>query len=165
MNSQRSAQEITHKKKSHTDLSPIDDPMGGMFGGNTLLYFFVGVATVSLGVSLFLYKEVKKVKTDISDISTEIKGFKEQSEAIEENTKLVQGLDDKVNKLGIMLQHTLANKMAPGPSSVSVPPIPKVESETEVPVEVDNVKSGGPFDECEDGVCKVPKKEGKILEI
>lgn len=173
---QRSPQEITHtslpKKKHHEALQTTDDPMGGLFGGNTLLYFFVGIATVSLGVSLFLYKEVKKVKKDVNDIGGEIKNLKEQSEIIEENTKLVQGLDEKVNKLGIMLQHSLSGKVTftppPPKQTLTTPTATSEVKETKD----DDTQSGGPFDDdredredCEDGVCRIPKKEGKILEI
>lgn len=166
-------------KKKSVELGG-DDSLGGMFGGNTLLYFFVGITAVSMGVSMFLYREVKNVKSSISTINNEIKELKEQSESIEENTNIVRGLDEKVNKMALMLQHSMMAKVpSPAPTKPplkrGVPSRNLVSEKKELPsvegVET-KVSESGPFedneenDECEDGVCRiVPKKDGKILEI
>lgn len=162
-----------------SSLNPFDETFNN---GNMIQYVSVGVAAIAMGICIFLYKEVKKVKTDVIDISDEIKKL-QNNEQLEENTKTIQSLEEKVNQIGSLIQHmAIRQQQTPPvnrPSQVVIPTKTVVKEEvvnnlpTPMGQEV-KIIEGGPDDSVcneDEGICEVPevndnnKKKKKILEI
>lgn len=94
--------ERTQSGRRRVAETPFDESIMG--SPNMMMYLVVGVAAVSMGVSIFLYREVKKVKTDMTELSKDVKEIKENPE-LAENTKTIEELNDKVTQIGQMIQH------------------------------------------------------------
>ena len=160
-------------------------PDNGFLGGNNMLYLLIGAAGISLGVSVFMFREMRKLKLDVEHIQNN-KKFKEQ---LETNTEAVKVIDTKINNLAqnmqslhLYIKNTAAVKGKPPPPSPV--PMPKQEQKPKLPqpeTTTAEVVHGGPKDppvappppqivkietieeekeeECEDGVCKIPDTE------
>ena len=163
---------MVSRKTPVSEVSTSFNPFGEN-NDNMMQYISVGVAAVAMGVCIFLYKEVKKVKGDVVDIGEEVKKL-QTNEQLEENTKTIQSLEEKVNQIGTLLQHmAVRGQQQQRPVSVPVPPpqLPvKVKSEESVLPTLsgqEDVKivKGGPECDDEEGICEIPEKKKKILEI
>ena len=138
----------------------------GMLGGN-ILYMLIGAAGISMGASVFLYREMKKLKSDVEIVQK--KSNKETKEQIESNTEAVKSIEMKINQLAQNMQSMhiyMRNSAAasntqppptPTPLPVAPPPqpkLPKPEGEKKL-----QISKGGPRDE----VKKQPQV--KIIQI
>lgn len=168
------------KSKSRTFEPPVAPmpistiPESNLLGGmqNNMIYLAMGVAAVSLGTSIFLYREMKTIKSEVSELEKVNKTIKNTEKTLEENSQSVKELTDKVNQLGMMMQRILGG---PPPSAPRPPDVSKISPKIEKKLEqnlpnVENSKivNGGPDDKnCEDGVCVIEptKKDTKILSI
>ena len=105
-----------------TMVAPNPESSSLLAGGmqNNMLYLAMGVAAISLGTSIFLYRELRNVKTEISEIGKVSETVKNTDKKLEENSESVKDLTDKVNQLGMMMQRIIGPR-PPGPPGPSVP--------------------------------------------
>lgn len=160
---------VSGRKPEVASYNPFDDSMNS---NNMVQYVSVGAAAIAMGVCIFLYKEVKKLKSDMNDLTDEIKKL-ENNEQLEENTKTIQSLEEKVNQIATLMQH-MAMRAGPKPPSMVTPePIPvtrvSVVTSEVLPVKKDSEESiedlpgnentkivnGGPTIDCEGGICDI----------
>ena len=128
----------------------------GFLGGNNLLYMVIGAAGVSMGISVFLYREMKKLKSDVETI--QIKTSKDTKEQFEANSETIKSIDMKINQLAQNMQGlhmyvrntatTNGKPLPPKPKPLPKPLSKPIGSNLPKPEGVSKViiTSGGPND-------------------
>ena len=125
-----------------------------LMAGNNLTYIALGAVGISMGVSIFLYREMKKMKSDIDNIQK--KSISEINDNIESNTETVKNIDQKINQLAQNMQQlhiymrnsAAANGRQPPPVPKPMPQPPPPQPKLPKPDGVRKVKivEGGPRD-------------------
>lgn len=140
----------------------------GPIGGNSILYLVLAAAGISMGISVFLYREMRRLKTDL-DV-TQKKLVNETKEANEETTQKLTQLAQNMQALHIYIKNN-AEVMGrtPPPTPIELPKkevkLPKPEGTKKVEVlenGPDRPLVGSERNSdllCEDGVCALPKKD------
>ncbi len=133
---------------------------------NNILYLVLAAAGISMGLSVFLYREIKRMKFDIETMQKKIvKETKESNEdTVDKITQLAQNMQDLHNY--IKNNADVLGKLPP-PEAVEIPEkkidLPKSEFAKTV-----EIHEGGPSSTtkvveeengCEDGVCPLEKNE------
>lgn len=141
------------------------DPMSSM--NSNMLYLVIGAAGVSMGVSIFLYRELKKIKSEYTLLKDN-----DMKEQVDANTESLQTIETKLSQLAQNMQALhLMMKNSSGlvqPQKAAQP----VVIERQIPVTPSNpdpkISEGGPVvidipneEDCEEGVC-FPKDVDKI---
>ena len=137
----------------------VDSPQGS----SNILYLVLAAAGISMGLSVFLYREMKRMKIDM-DV-TQKKIVKETKETSEETSQKITQLAQNMQALHIDIKNNAAVLgKPPPPQPVQIPDkepnLPKPDGVKKV-----QIVEGGPSSEesadllCEDGICLLPSTE------
>jgi|LauGreDrversion4_2_1035121.scaffolds.fasta_scaffold148147_4 hypothetical protein len=137
----------------------VDPPQGS----SNILYLVLAAAGISMGLSVFLYREMKRMKIDM-DV-TQKKIVKETKETSEETSQKITQLAQNMQALHIYIKNNAAVLgKPPPPQPVQIPDkepnLPKPDGVKKV-----QIVEGGPSSEesgdlqCEDGICLLPSTE------
>lgn len=128
----------------------------GPIGGNSILYLVLAAAGISMGLSVFLYREMRRLKSDL-DV-TQKKLVNEAKEANEETAQKLAQLAQNMQALHIYIKNNAeVIGKTPPPMPIELPKkevkLPKPEGTKKV-----EVNEKGPEAVCEDGVCALPTR-------
>ncbi len=144
-------------------------------------YITLGAVGISIAMCIFLYRELRKMKSEIIDIAKTV----HDNEQLETNTKSIENINEQLTQIKNMLQQmTRGPPTQPSPNQAQAMAMAQAAaqaraaqaaqaaqalptlSEDESP-EPESESESESEDECEDGVCEIPetKKEKKVLQI
>ena len=82
---------------SHVSATPASqiastDPLTALLGNNINYVTFVGIG-ISMALSIYLYRETRKMKSDLSDIAKSVN----ENEQLTNNTKSIEGIEEQIS--------------------------------------------------------------------
>lgn len=136
-----------------------DSAMGGVMGiiGNNLTYLIVGLLAVCFGICVFLYREIKNLKTELQ----------EAIEPLKKVTGLEKGVQTLENTIAQMVRMRPPPQMM-RPSPQMMRPVPTGEQIKQKPPTPPKPPkpSQETEEECEGGVCEIPPpKKKKVIDL
>ena len=136
----------------------VDSPQGS----SNILYLVLAAAGISMGLSVFLYREMKRMKIDM-DV-TQKKIVKETKETSEETSQKITQLAQNMQALHIYIKNNAAVLgKPPPPQPVQIPDkepnLPKPDGVKKVQIVEGGPSSEESADLCEDGICLLPSTE------
>jgi hypothetical protein len=132
-------------------------------------YVLLGSVAISIGLGIFLYREFRKMKTEISELNQTLTDL-DNDEQLATNTKAIENVEEQLLQIKQLLQGMTMQRQRSPLQPVPTQPAQRVEI-TERPNDVEQIPEEVVIDneECEDGVCPLPttpvKREPKVLTI
>ena len=148
--------------------SDYSDPLSTLIGGN-MNYVMIGAVGICMALSIFLYREMKKMKIELAEISKSI----HENEQLINNTKSIEGIEEQITQIKTMLQR-MTQRPNGGPSQEQINAMKLAQAQAQaqaraLPVVLEGLpEDSDEEEECKDGICEMPvstKKEGKVLNI
>jgi cell division protein FtsL len=149
----------------------------GLMNNSNMLYIIMGAAGISMAISVFLYKEMRKLKIDIETVQK--KSATESKENNESNAEAIKSIESKINQLAQNMQglhmYVRSNASVQGKPPPPTPkPLPKIiQTKPKLPkpdgVAKVVIMEGGPEKQgavcdLETGVCEVPQSNSVQIE-
>ena len=143
--------------------------------GCNMTYITIGAVGISIALSIFLYREMRKMKSEVLDLAKAVHDNDQQ----ELNTKSIENIEEQISQIKNMLQQMTQRSGGPSPAqlaameqarqaAMAAQKLPIISENTEISENGpdDSNENDSEEEECDNDVCLVPKKKDKkVLHI